>query len=219
MHPSSHILIKSAGRAGSTLAHEYFGSAGYNTHVLHSAISMDIDNPEYVTIFKSGDDKTACIHDHTITFLPEDASKFYGILIKRKNVFDQVMSSIVSYNTQQYHFYGKSTDVADIDQYRNTLHVDIATVSANIKSIVASDKDRMDVFSSVEIPFSVVYYEDFIKFPEYFRSLSVHKNYLNITWGLVPSPLRAKDIISNYAELTEWWKDAELVFKNNGICI
>lgn len=219
MQSSSHILIKTAGRAGSTMAFDYFGSAGYTTHLIHNGTTLTPDNNDYMNAFKSGDDKTAIIHDHTITFLPEKADKFYGILIKRKNVFDQVMSSIVSYNTQQYHFYGRSTDADNIEQYNNRLHVDIATVSAQIKSIIATDKDRMDVFSSVEIPFSVVYYEDFITSPEYFRALSVNKNYLNITWGLMRSPLRAKDVISNYKELTDWWVDTEIKFKSRGICI
>lgn len=207
MQPSSHILIKTAGRAGSTIVNDYFKRSGYKSFMLHNENELHEDNPEYTGAINSCNEKSIVIHDHTINFLPNNKEKFYGLIIKRRNIFDQAMSMIVSNHTNQYHFPLSTTNKLITDSYKNSLELNIDLMVETLVNIVRSDKSRLDLFAAHNISFSVVYYEDFNSKLEYFRPLNINRNYLQIIWPFVKSPYRASEIISNYKELLEWWNE------------
>ena len=208
----THILMKTAGRCGSSLVYNYFVQVGYKGYDIWQEMGND-PPANLVQPFQSyRDDNLAVIHDHSIYFLPNDFDKFFGLLIRRKNVFRQALSMHVGSHTNIFHVFTNNTkknEITDYTKFNNSLTLEKEELLRTIRNILSSDRDRADIFLDNEIPFYTMYYEDFAHDPAYFQRDFGHaaRNYKNYNWPMIKTPYQAEQIITNFADLTKWWED------------
>ena len=186
-------LIKSAGRCGSNLVVEHFETVGYHLCFTHGK-NIPPENKKII------------VHDHTIEYLPSDLQSTYCFLVRRKDIKKQAMSwAVVSYLRQALENIPNRDKNVYNAQKDFSKSIDKMIFPKNefkelIKKINHYNQNAEKIIQKNNVPYEILWYEDFIKNPSYFDKFTSRK--LNRkTFDMQPSKTNAKDLILNYNDL------------------
>ena len=195
------ILVKGDMRSGTNIVIDHFEAYGYRRVGTHGQESIVIDK-----------DKKTIIHDHSIDYFPEYLKRTFVFLVLRKNLLAQALSQLMflqikeSLNKKQIEkignvYYPKRyipIEPFEVNQHR---------VFKMICRINQNNKAKLELIQQKNLEHSIVYFEDFVQdsfkyFNHYTHNLLHKRKYKHI----VPTPYQAKDLVTNYKELQDWWK-------------
>jgi hypothetical protein len=185
------VLLKSYGRAGSHLIIDWFLNLGYEW------LDTEISSEKYIDRYTKNI-TNVIIKDHGITYIPK-FKKSKNILLKRRDILALSMSELVAERTRQW------VSPFTNKKYKSFLLTD-REVTSEIKRIIKTDCKREKLFKKKRLDYTIIFYEDFANNPKFLNLALNMENNLDY-WTRPVSPYKAQDLILNYEELREKYKE------------